>query len=67
MVKRINYSTRNIISLVPNLQVDELGLHHSKTMNLTFPEFITVLKSKDYINYIKLIKLYFIYIKICKN
>ena len=52
MVKRINYSARNIISLVPNLQVDELGLHHSKTMNLTFPEFITVLKSKDYIKYI---------------
>ena len=41
MGKRVDYIARNVISLDPNLQVDELGVPLSIAMNLFFPEVVT--------------------------
>jgi DNA-directed RNA polymerase II subunit RPB1 len=39
--KRVDYSARTVISVDPNIDIDEYGVPQSIVMNLTFPEIVT--------------------------
>ena len=41
MGKRVDYSARTVISVDPNIDIDEYGVPQKIAMNLTFPEIIT--------------------------
>ena len=41
MGKRVDYSARTVISVDPNINIDEYGVPQKIAMNLTFPEIIT--------------------------
>jgi len=41
MGKRVDYSARTVISVDPNINIDEFGIPLSVAMNLTFPEMVT--------------------------
>jgi len=40
MGKRVDYSARTVISVDPNLNIDEFGVPQKIAMNLTFPEIV---------------------------
>ena len=40
MGKRVDYSARTVISVDPNLNIDEFGVPEKIAMNLTFPEIV---------------------------
>ena len=41
MGKRVDYSGRTVISVDPNISIDEYGVPQKMAMNLTFPETVT--------------------------
>ena len=41
MGKRVDYSARTVISVDPNIDIDEYGVPQKIAMNLTFPEIVT--------------------------
>ncbi len=41
MGKRVDYSARTVISVDPNINIDEYGIPQKIAMNLTFPEIVT--------------------------
>ena len=41
MGKRVDYSARTVISVDPNINIDEYGVPQKIAMNLTFPEIVT--------------------------
>ena len=41
MGKRVDYSARTVISVDPNINIDQYGIPYSIAMNLTFPEKVT--------------------------
>ena len=41
MGKRVDYSARTVISVDPNINIDEFGVPQKIAMNLTFPEIVT--------------------------
>ncbi len=41
MGKRVDFSARTVISVDPNISIDEYGVPYSIAMNLTFPEVVT--------------------------
>ncbi len=53
MGKRVDYSARTVISVDPNIDIDEYGVPIKIAMNLTFPEIVTqynINKMKKMIN-----------------
>mgnify|MGYP003960279179 FL=1 len=42
MGKRVDFSSRTVITPDPNLQLDELGVPLDIATNLTFPETVTL-------------------------
>jgi DNA-directed RNA polymerase beta' subunit len=46
MGKRVDYSARTVISVDPNINIDEYGVPQKIAMNLTFPEIVTVYNIK---------------------
>ena len=46
MGKRVDYSARTVISVDPNINIDEYGVPQKIAMNLTFPEIITIFNIK---------------------
>ena len=41
MGKRVDYSARTVISVDPNIDIDQFGVPQKIAMNLTFPEIVT--------------------------
>ena len=41
MGKRVDYTARTVISVDPNIDIDEFGMPQKIAMNLTFPEIVT--------------------------
>jgi len=41
MGKRMDYTARTVISVDPNIDIDEFGMPQKIAMNLTFPEIVT--------------------------
>ena len=41
MGKRVDFSSRSVITPDPILQLDQLGVPHSIALNLTIPEVVT--------------------------
>jgi len=41
MGKRVDYTARTVISVDPNIDIDEFGIPMKVAMNLTFPEIVT--------------------------
>jgi DNA-directed RNA polymerase beta' subunit len=53
MGKRVDYSARTVISVDPNINIDEYGIPKKIAMNLTFPEIVTkynINKMKNMVN-----------------
>ena len=46
MGKRVDYSARTVISVDPNIDIDEYGVPQKIAMNLTFPEIVTIYNIK---------------------
>jgi len=53
MGKRVDYSARTVISVDPNINIDEYGVPQKIAMNLTFPEIITRYNLKKMQNTVK--------------
>ena len=53
MGKRVDYSARTVISVDPNINIDEYGVPQKIAMNLTFPEIVTVYNIKKMKNMIR--------------
>ena len=53
MGKRVDYSARTVISVDPNIDIDEFGVPMKIAMNLTFPEIVTKYNYKKLQNMIK--------------
>ena len=47
MGKRVDYSARTVISVDPNIDIDEYGIPQKIAMNLTFPEIVTKYNIKN--------------------
>jgi DNA-directed RNA polymerase beta' subunit len=47
MGKRVDYSARTVISVDPNIDIDEYGVPQKIAMNLTFPEIVTKFNIKN--------------------
>jgi len=43
MGKRVDFSARTIITLDPNLHIDQVGVPRTIAQNLTFPEVVTLI------------------------
>ena len=53
MGKRVDYSARTVISVDPNIDIDEYGVPQKIAMNLTFPEIVTQYNRRKLQNMIK--------------
>ena len=53
MGKRVDYSARTVISVDPNIDIDEFGVPQKIAMNLTFPEIVTQYNIKKLQNMVK--------------
>ena len=53
MGKRVDYSARTVISVDPNINIDEYGVPQKIAMNLTFPEIVTKFNIKKMKNTVK--------------
>ena len=47
MGKRVDFSARSVISVDPNLSIDEFGVPKEIAMNMTFPEVVTKYNMND--------------------
>ncbi len=52
MGKRVDYSARTVISVDPNINIDEFGVPKKIAMNLTFPDIVTRFNIKEMKKYI---------------
>ena len=53
MGKRVDYSARTVISVDPNINIDEFGVPQKIAMNLTFPEIVTKYNLRKLQNLVK--------------
>ena len=53
MGKRVDYSARTVISVDPNINIDQYGVPYNIAMNLTFPEKVTKYNIKELYKYVR--------------
>ncbi len=53
MGKRVDFSSRTVITADPNLSIDEVGIPLTVAMNLTFPEKVTIYNKDKLLEHVK--------------